>query len=121
MSEPRLYHFSFREHEFQPPDGDDSEQAFLQMVMSQEWAPYEEQGPNAVSTYGGETDLDALEENAREVLIRDAELPEVLARLPFDKLRKLMARDGLAFVGGTFFEFEGNHNDTEFYAVLKKA
>ena len=43
----------------------------------------------------------------------DPEIVEAAVQIPFEKLTALMTQGNWSFVGGSFMEFEGHHNDTE--------
>lgn len=122
VGELRVFLFSFHEHDGSDEEIEDgnADQAFFQMLASQPWELYEQQGPKTAEAYSGTTTVEALMAEARASLVEFNRQPEELVQIPIDKLRSLMTEGGWEFVGGMYCEFEGNHNDTEFYAVLRK-
>jgi hypothetical protein len=118
--------FSYGEHEpWLPPDAPQEseavDQAFVRFVGGREW---ERQGPvaNDLSRYCDPAiqSIGDLMHRAREFIVDGGGYPDELVQIPFDKLAELMTRGGWSFVGGSFMEFEGNHNDTEIEVVLER-
>jgi hypothetical protein len=118
----RVFLFSFHEHDWVGgiEDAESGEQMMLQIAASQNWEPYKDQGPQIADAHSDIEEFDALVECARQAIVDEYRLSEAVFQLPFEKLRRLMAEGGWEFAGGTFFEFEGNHNDTKIFAVLRK-
>jgi len=118
----RVFLFSFHEHDWsdEVDNEDDGTQMMLQMAAAGEWVEYERQDAPTADYYGEFKSQFALAEITRAMIVDGYELPEEVAKLPFDKLGVLMAEGNWEFVSGSFYEFEGNHNDTEIYAALRK-
>jgi hypothetical protein len=123
MSTRSVFMFSFREHEWMTDVEGEEEFDLMasQFIQQGTWTWVEAKTQGEIDRYCD----DATERYAdfagrvRESL-EEMNVPEELAKVPFDKLEELMGRDGWTFAGGTFYEFEGNHNDTEIFVVLKK-
>ena len=63
-----------------------------------------------------EREADLFQETVDVARARRNEVRETLSeavRLPFDRLRAIIADGGWTFACGEFMEFEGHHNDTE--------
>jgi hypothetical protein len=118
----RVFLFSFHEHDWmgEVDNEDDGTQMMLQMAATGEWVEHERQGAPTADYYSEFKSEFALSQIARAWIVDGYELPEEVAKLPFDKLSVLMAEGGWEFVSGSFNEFVGNNTDTEIYAVLRK-
>ena len=118
--------FSYGEHDpWLPPggpqEGEAVTQAFLRHLRMREWEPVGSAGDD----FSGYCDpnfrsIAVLAAFVRENYVGDPEQPDEVVELPFVKLAALMDRGGWSFVGASFMEFEGNHNDTEITVVLER-
>ncbi len=116
--------FSYGEHEAwtssDAPQADlEMDQSFVRFVREREWER-QETVVNDLSRFCDPDiqSIDDLMDLTRE-FIGDGDSDE-LVQIPFKKLAELMSRDGWSFVGGSFTEFEGHHNDTEIEVVLER-
>ncbi len=122
--------FVFDYHEFHaddvPPEGWAGEQDFLRQLKERDWeqrASDEDDEDDHLSRYCDSEirSIDDLMERVRDFFVAENGHPEEVVQIPFEKLAALMARGAWSFAGGTFMEFEGNHNDSEITVVLEKA
>ncbi|MEV4415469.1 hypothetical protein [Catellatospora sp. NPDC049609] len=107
--------FSYFEHDWDESiEGVEAMEAeLLRRAATGEWLPVDE----SVDEEAADT-LDALVEEVEQTVVGEWEMPVEAVRLPFDKLRAIIAEGGWTFVGGEFADFEGHHNDTEFLVEL---
>lgn len=116
-----LFLFSFHEHEWdvETEEEGESAQLMLQRAHEQNWNAVT--GPGRIEEYIDPevTTIEDLWARVEEVM-EDYEAPEGMFEIPFNKLKAKMKAERWKFVSGEFFEFEGNHNDTEIFAVLEK-
>lgn len=121
-----IYQFSYDENTWMDEAiaSEDAIQAgLMQAAQSGEWRRFVPSGrqSSSVASYGEVESLDELQASVREAFFELGDFPDVVFTQPFDKLTVLMQRQGLSFVGGLFTPFEGNHSDSEIYAVLRQA
>jgi hypothetical protein len=123
--EHALFVFSFQEHKneevWNALQGGDEEE-LLQVFAGLEWELVRTGVPGAFATRCS-ADIEnvaALKECLREMTVDTWDVSEAVVEVPFDKLSALMKKDGWRFVGGSFLEFDGNHNDTEIRVVLER-
>jgi hypothetical protein len=118
-----VFLFSYHEHDWDTGEEEqgDFTQRFLQEAQQRSWAPVEAGTPDEIDQYLDPevTTVEALRAWCEEVL-SDYEYPEGTLDAPFAKLNAKMKAEGWKFVSGVFYEFEGNHNDTEIFVVLEK-
>lgn len=117
----RLFRFSYDEHQWLDDD-DDPQDVMLKAAREQPWEPKEELTQAEAELHRDEDilTLDDLEERVCATLVNEWDLPREAVQIPLRRLAELMQREGYRFVGGSFLEFEGNHNDTEIEVVLEK-
>lgn len=121
----QVYKFTYNEHAWPDDDWEELEQAMLHEANKQEWNPAPEpEASDFIRLYGNEeTERDSLSELQDHVagfVVEELELSQEVVQIPFRKLQEKMNQERWLFIGGTFYEFEGHHNDTEIYVVLKK-
>ena len=120
-----VFMFSFHEHDndlFADEDGDPIErpvQEIVQTVASWDWE-YQRKADEDDIADGTEQELTSVKALSTHVKEEMGHWPAGALRIPFDKLKALMERDGWKFVCGNYTEEEGNHNDTEIDAILEK-
>ena len=109
--------FSYFEHDWDESiDGPDEITAeLMRRVIDGEWMPYTGHFPHSPDT----DTIERLEAIARECLA-DWDVPDDAVRIPIEKLRAVIDAGGWTFVTGSFIDFEGHHNDTEYLAQLTR-
>lgn len=105
-----------------PRGGWTGEDDFLRQLKGRAWEQ-KDAAEEILSGYGDSEiqSIDALTDRVREFFVAENGQPEEVVQIPFDKLTALMTQGSWSFVGGSFMEFEGNHNDSEITVVLEKA
>jgi hypothetical protein len=105
-----------------PPEGWAGEQDFLRQLQGRDWEQQDATEDDFSGYYDSEIrSIDDLMDRVRDFFVTENGEPEEVVQIPFEKLAALMARGAWSFVGGSFMEFEGNHNDSEITVVLEKA
>lgn len=118
-----VFMFSYNEHQWETDGGDwTPEDEILRQAATRTWARLEEVAPEQAEKYCDEEirSLDDLMSLVRGVVVEEWGMPVEAAKTPIDKMRERMAREGWDFVGGSFNELEGNHNDSEIFVVLDR-
>jgi hypothetical protein len=117
--------FVFNYHECHapdvPPEGWAGMEEFLGQLKEREWEQQDSTEDDLSRDCSPEVrSVDDLMDRAWQFFVSENDHPEEVVQVPFDKLAALMACGGWSFVGGSFMEFEGNHNDTEITVVLER-
>ena len=121
----RVFLFTFNEHEHfdDVEDADEAARVLLQHARRQGWEAVSRPPALLEECREQPEELRASLESALLGEDLPAEAQAVLReaiRVPFDKLAAKIAAEGWTFAGGQLWEFEGNHNDTEIYVVLRR-
>lgn len=117
-----VFQFSYDEHGWDVDSEDSAREAVLKAAAEQPWVLVEGVDQAKAKGYcddGIET-LDDLLRLIRATIVEDWNMPVEAVKIPLDRLSERMRQDGWVFVGGSFTEFEGHHNDSEIHVVLQK-
>lgn len=115
-----VFMWSYHEHDWTVEEEAAAHAEFLRRGQIENWFPVEEIPYKNPELLCHVDSLDALKDLVRQTMVDDWGMPAEGVELPFAKLKTLMAAEGWQFVGGSFQEFEGHHNDTEIQVVLSK-
>ena len=117
-----VFQFSYDEHGWQVDGEDAARDALLKAAAEQPWVLVEgvEQAKAKGYCDEGVETLDDLLRLISATIVEDWNMPVEAVKIPLDRLDEMLRRDGWVFIGGSFMEFEGNHNDSEIHVVLRK-
>lgn len=117
-----LYQFSFDEHNWgdEVDSQETAEAMMLQMAHSRSWEsrPISDEAVNRYNSFSLPELEAAVLAGILEYMPDNKAFAAEIAHASFHKLQEKLAQEGGQFVGGSFYEFEGNHNDTLIYVVV---
>lgn len=115
-----VFQFSYGEHDWDVDGEEAARDALLRAAAENPWVLLEEVGRSQAKDHCDHESLDALLDRIRATIVEEWNMPVEAVKMPLDRMREMMRRDGWSFVGGSFLEFEGHHNDSEIHVVLEK-
>lgn len=115
-----VFRFSYGEHEWDVDGEEAAREALLLAAAEHPWVLMEEVERGKAEEYCGVESLDDLLKLVSGTIVEEWNMPVDAVKIPLDRMSEMMRRDGWLFVGGSFMELEGHHNDSEIYVVLEK-
>ncbi len=117
-----LYQFSYDEHNWgdEVDSQETAEAMMLHMAHTRSWEsrPISDEVVNRYNGFSLPELEAAVLAGILEYMPSNKALAAEIVHAPFHKLQEKLTQEGGQFVGGSFYEFEGNHNDTLIYVVV---